>query len=109
MSGKPKLDLGSTKEVGEVLFQTLKLPVPHGATKGPNKNPSTANEVGVQYAQCAMPSIHLNQLLFCNVLAAWDHNPVVQPEAPPRLALFFGPEPQAKLLRFTFNIPSIES
>ena len=47
LSGKPKLDLGSTEEVGEVLFQTLKLPVPHGATKGPSKHPSTANEVAL--------------------------------------------------------------
>jgi len=75
LSGKPKLDLGSIKEVGEVLFQTLKLPVPYGATKGPSKNPSTANEVGVQYAKCAMPSIHLLSSLSA---VSWQHGIIIQ-------------------------------
>ena len=47
LSGKPKLNLGSSKELGEVLFGALKLPVPHCATKGASKNPSTNNEVAV--------------------------------------------------------------
>jgi len=71
LSGKPKLDLGSTKEVGEVLFQTLKLPVPHGATKGPSKNPSTANEVALRLREVPMPSVYLSQLSFPAL--SWQH------------------------------------
>ena len=45
LSGIENLDLRSTKEVGDVLFTKLKLPVPHGACSGKGKNPSTKDEV----------------------------------------------------------------
>ena len=45
LSGLNKLDLCSPKEVGDMLFQTLGLPVPSCAMRGPGRNPSTNNEV----------------------------------------------------------------
>ena len=45
LSGLKKLDLCSPKEVGDMLFQTLGLPVPSCAIRGPGRNPSTNNEV----------------------------------------------------------------
>ena len=57
LSGKPKLNLGSSKEVGDVLFGVLKLPVPHCATKGASKNPSTNNEVALWQFPCLRTSV----------------------------------------------------
>ena len=45
LSGLKKLDLCSPKDVGDMLFQTLGLPVPSCAMRGPGRNPSTNNEV----------------------------------------------------------------
>ena len=45
LSGLKRLDLCSPKEVGDMLFQTLGLPVPSCAMRGPGRNPSTNNEV----------------------------------------------------------------
>ena len=47
LSGMPNLDLRSTKEVGDMLFTKLKLPVPHSACNGKGKNPSTKDEVSL--------------------------------------------------------------
>jgi DNA polymerase I-like protein with 3'-5' exonuclease and polymerase domains len=47
LSGIANLDLRSTKEVGDMLFTKLKLPVPHSACNGKGKNPSTKDEVSL--------------------------------------------------------------
>ena len=57
LSGLKKLDLCSPKEVGDMLFQTLGLPVPSCAMRGPCRNPSTTNEV--RCISCAAPVVRL--------------------------------------------------
>ena len=57
LSGLKKLDLCSPKEVGDMLFQTLGLPVPSCAMRGPSRNPSTNNEV--RCISCAAPVVRL--------------------------------------------------
>lgn len=47
-----KFDIGSHVEVGRVLYERLRLPVPACAVKKAGRHPSTANEVG-PCATCA--------------------------------------------------------